>query len=224
MSITYSSLAYRVGCTLALNVVMAIAVYVVGASVPCCLAQAGPADLTGRSPISGQEESAAQIQFDQAMKALQAGDVEHAGLSLQAIASSHPTYSSPLFNLGLIEQSQGRHDLAVSHFLGALSRAPNSAPIYSSLGISYRMLGQFKDAEKAYQAAISLDFNYALAHLNLAILYDVYLQQLNNALSEYEIYQGLLENPDPKVSTWIKDIRARAITAAATHPSRGDQP
>lgn len=155
----------------------------------------------------------AQSLFDEALRALQAGQSEQASLALQEISTKYPTYASPLINLGLLEQKANRHESAIAYFKRALERDARSVQARVGMGLSYRHLGKFKDAEAAYHAAIAADASYAPAHLNLGILHDLYLQQAAPALQEYETYQSLLATPDTKVAMWIKDLRGRLGSA-----------
>ena len=52
----------------------------------------------------------------------------------------------------------------------------------NELGIVERKLGKFAEAEAAYQRTIAAEPNYAPAHLNLGVLYDLYLAQPQKAL------------------------------------------
>jgi tetratricopeptide (TPR) repeat protein len=168
--------------------------------------------------------AAAHSAFDEAMRALQAGQTDQASLSLQELAVKYPALSSPLINLGLMEQKQNRHEAAVVYFTRALERDAKSAFTNTHLGISYRQLGKLKEAEAAYRAAININASYALAHLNLGILYDLYLQQPTQAVQEYETYQGLLATPDAKVATWLKEVKGRLGNVATKTDKVGVQP
>ena len=73
----------------------------------------------------------------------------------------------------------------------------------------YRKLGRFKDADDAYQRAVQIDPNYALAYLNLGVLCDLYLQQPQRALEAYERYLALAATPDAKVNGWVTELKKR---------------
>jgi tetratricopeptide (TPR) repeat protein len=79
----------------------------------------------------------------------------------------------------------------------------------NQLGIIQRQRGNFNQALTAYQRAIALDDNYALAHRNLGILYDIYLQQPDSALTHYEKYLLLSGDSSKEVSNWIIDLKRR---------------
>ncbi len=79
----------------------------------------------------------------------------------------------------------------------------------NELGITERGLGKFADAEAAYQRAIAADPNYAPAHLNLGVLYDLYLGQPQKALDEFERYIGIA-GENKQVDGWMVELRKRA--------------
>ena len=187
------------------------------------LATTGNADAVSEA-APASVPTAGQAQFDEAMRALRAGEMDQASLTFQELALRYPTLVSPLINLGLMEQKQNRHESAVSYFVRALERAPDSPVVYTNLGVSYRNLGKLKDAETVYLAAIAADSNYPQAHFNLAILQDVYLQNPEKAIHEYETYQSLLTVPDTKVTAWIKDIKGRIGELNGKAASTGAQP
>jgi tetratricopeptide (TPR) repeat protein len=70
-------------------------------------------------------------------------------------------------------------------------------------------MGQLGKAREAYEQAIALDPDYALALLNLGILYDVYLWDGRRALELYDRYLSLSQGGDDKVKKWASDLRNR---------------
>ena len=93
--------------------------------------------------------------------------------------------------------------------LQATTIKPDDAIAYNHLGVVYRELGEFKQAQQAYEQALKLKPDYAAAYLNIGILYDVYLNNLAQALVNYEKYQTLNGSPDDKVEKWIVDLKRR---------------
>ena len=51
---------------------------------------------------------------------------------------------------------------------------------------------------------------YARAHFNLAVLGELYLQDMNLALNHFRAYQNLQKLPDENVANWIVDLERRA--------------
>ena len=77
-----------------------------------------------------------------------------------------------------------------------------------------RRAGRFADAETHYLACIEAQPAYANAHLNLAILYELYMGRLGEALAAYNEYQLALPEPDTKVGGWMMDLERRVAAVA----------
>ena len=56
--------------------------------------------------------------------------------------------------------------------------------------------------------AVTVSPDYALAHYNLGVLNELYLQRLETALQHFETYQSLV-GEDKQVEKWISDLRRR---------------
>lgn len=153
-------------------------------------------------------ERAAQ-QFAEALQSLEAGKLTDAELELQQLALAYPEFPGPHVNLGLLYERAGRLDAAERALREALNRDPGNVLAHTQLGVVYRKLGRFKEAEGAYLAALGADPNYAPAHLNFGVLCDLYLQQPERALQEFERYQELSGNSDKRVANWIAELRSR---------------
>ena len=128
---------------------------------------------------------------------------------LTEITRKYPSLAGPFTNLGLVYIKKGKFTEAKQALLQATTIKPGDAVAYNHLGVAYRELGEFKQAQQAYEEALKLKPDYADAHLNIGILYDVYLNDLNQALLQYQQYQSLSNSPDPKVEKWIVDLKRR---------------
>jgi len=115
----------------------------------------------------------------------------------------------------------GRSDRAIADYSAAIQLDPKSAVAYNYLGIAYRHLGKFTEAEAAYRSALNIDESYALAHLNLGVLCDLYLQQPERALAEFQRYLELAAAPEPQVAAWVKELQRRAGNAKSPSNSAG---
>jgi tetratricopeptide (TPR) repeat protein len=160
------------------------------------------------APLEAPVPPEAQMQFDNAVATLNSGNTGAAEQSFRALSASHPAYAGPLLNLAIIQTKAGRLDDAHRSLTDAIARKA-SAQAYNQLGIVNRRLGKFKEADEAYQRAIEVDPNYALAHLNLGVLCDLYLQQPQRALEAYERYLALADAPDAKVNGWVTELKNR---------------
>ena len=97
---------------------------------------------------------------------------------------------------------------AESAFKTVLAHNPASATAGNELGIVERRLGKFTDAQAAYERSIAADPNFAAAHLNLGVLYDLYLAQPQKALEEFERYLAIAGD-NKQVAGWVVELRIR---------------
>jgi len=148
-------------------------------------------------------------QFEKALTLLGAGDFAPAQKEFQRLSETYPNYSGPLANLGIAYLKTGKLAEAEKALKAATQRGEPSAATFNQLGIVYRKLGRFKEADEAYTRATHIDPSYALAHLNLGVLSDMYLQQPQRALTEFQSYLQLVPNPDARVAAWVKELQGR---------------
>jgi tetratricopeptide (TPR) repeat protein len=160
------------------------------------------------APVEAPIPQEAQMQFDNAVAAMNAGNTGSAEQSFRTLSAAYPALAGPLLNLAILQTKSGKLEDAEKSLNDAIARKP-SAAAYNQLGIVYRRLGRFKQADEAYQRAIQADESYALAYLNLGVLCDLYLQQPQRALEAYERYVALAPSPDAKVNGWITELKTR---------------
>ena len=72
-----------------------------------------------------------------------------------------------------------------------------------------KLLLQTVNSKTSYKKAIDINSNYANAHLNLGILYDLYFYDFPNAIKHYNNYQALTKNTNKQVEKWIIDLERR---------------
>jgi tetratricopeptide (TPR) repeat protein len=152
---------------------------------------------------------ATQRAYDDARRALAAGRTQDAERGFRALVQSNPELGGPHAQLGLMHRQAGKLPESVAEFEQATKVNPKQPLYFNQLGISYRQQGQFAKAKEAYERAISLDASYAAPQLNLAILYDLYLRDNQQALAQYERYQVLSAGKDATVTKWIADLKNR---------------
>jgi tetratricopeptide (TPR) repeat protein len=89
------------------------------------------------------------------------------------------------------------------------------APALNQLGMLLRRNGKFLEAEAAYLKAVTAKPDYALAHYNLGVLNELYLQRLDSALQHFERYQEIVGG-DEQVEKWITDLQRRVAASQRT--------
>ena len=156
-----------------------------------------------------------QQYYVQALASLKSGKTERALKLLLQISNAAPDMPYVFTNLGLAYFKLQQPKLAEQAFKQAIASNKKDAVAHNHLGILQRQKGQFKEARTHYQRSLAIDSDYASAHLNLGILFDIYLQDLKQALRHYQKYQALVSEEDTQVAGWIVDIQRRLKSTTA---------
>ena len=160
-------------------------------------------------PVAPEPIEFHQQLYGQALTALKSGDTEEALVLLTQLSQDTPDKPRLFTNLGLAYLQLEQSELAEQAFGQAIARNPEDAVAYNHLGILQRRKGLFQEALVQYQRAIEIDSEYARAHFNLGILFDLYLQDLEKALQQYRKYLDLTSEENAEVAGWIVDIERR---------------
>ena len=147
--------------------------------------------------------------YEDAVATLKSGKTAQALELLVQVSNDAPDKPYVFTNLGLAYFKLQELDLAEQAFKQAIARDNKDAVAHNHLGVLQRQRGEFNEARDRYQRAIAIDSGYASAHLNLGILFDIYLQDLEQALRHYQKYQSLVSQQDTQVANWIVDIQRR---------------
>ncbi|MEM7208978.1 MAG: tetratricopeptide repeat protein [Pseudomonadota bacterium] len=144
-----------------------------------------------------------------AVSALQNSAPQTAIELLREPVLEYPQYAALGLNLGIAYFSNEQQEEAQGAFEVVLQNHPGNAVAHNYLGLIQRRSGFFGEARESYQRAISGDETYSLAHLNLGILCDVYLQDLDCALKHYNAYEALQGEISKEIKGWIIDLQRR---------------
>ena len=153
--------------------------------------------------------------FEQAAAIMAGGDLVDAELRFKEFLRRYPDYPGGHVNLAIIHIYNGDETAAQADIDAALALNPNYPAALNQQGMLFRRNGKFIEAEAAYLKAVTAVPDYALAHYNLGVLNELYLQRLDNALQNFEQYQ-LLVGGDKQVEKWIIDLRRRVAANLRT--------
>jgi TolA-binding protein len=160
---------------------------------------------TGSAPVPAEARalfSAADVQLKQ-------GALDRAQEKFATLAEKYPDLSGPWVKLGEIAEDREQYAQAVGYYREAISRNKNNVNAYIALGMVQRRLGRFNDAQDTYLAALDVWKDFPEAHLNLAILYDLYADEAEAAQKHYEAYDFLTGSKDQDVQKWLVEVRNR---------------
>ncbi|MEW5755032.1 MAG: tetratricopeptide repeat protein [Pseudomonadota bacterium] len=165
---------------------------------------------------------AASAEFSKALKSMADKKYDQAEEQLLEMARQYPDLPGVYANLGILYTQTDRDKEAQESFQRALELKPNFPAVLNHLAYLHRTQGRFELALKTYEQALKIDPAYADTHLNLGILYDLYLMEPVNALRQYQIYVDMARPPenDP-VRKWVTDLSTRA-EKTAQEPQQGN--
>ena len=146
----------------------------------------------GNASFGAEVPPEAQTLYEQAVAVMAAGDLVDAELRFKEFLLQYPGYPGAWVNLAIIHRENGNDEQARSDIERALAIDPNHPVALNQQGLLLRKNGNFLEAEAAYLKAVTASPEYALAHYNLGVLNELYLQRLDAALQHFEIYQSLV--------------------------------
>ena len=127
---------------------------------------------------------------------------------LEKVIEQSPGVTAPYIDIAIACQHVGKLEQAEEYLKTALHLVPEH-PVASNLyGLLFRKTGRFAEARAIYEKAIERFPEYYPVHRNLGILCDLYLNDPECALEQYEIYSQAMPE-DQQVKLWIADLRAR---------------
>ena len=160
-------------------------------------------------PMNVKVSGSVNRDFTQAVEYLQGERYPEAIELLQSVVEREQRLSAPYVNLGIAYFKTGDEKHAEESFLEALRAAPQDPIASSELGVLYRHQGRFDEAKTTYTESLQLHPENLPLIKNLGILCDLYLQDVNCALAQFEQYLKY-QPEDAKVAIWVTDLKRRA--------------
>ena len=166
---------------------------------------------TGDAPVPGAKAAPLAEKdrnaYASALAELEKGNAKEAAASLTKIANANPGYLDAWINLASANYKLNDFGAAKRAIGHAHQLQPTSADINNIRGLISAEEGRYKDAEQLYLAALKLDPKSASTHYNLALLYDVYYQDIAQAISHYESYLSLSNQKDEETEAWTDELK-----------------
>ncbi|MFL0802841.1 MAG: tetratricopeptide repeat protein [Agarilytica sp.] len=171
--------------------------------------------------LEGRIKKEAVTKFIEARRALKSNELELSAQLFEEVSVIAPGLSGPWVMRGDIALKSQDKALAVEHFKKAISVNVKNINAYLKLAKTQRQLGNFIDAQNTYANALSVWPDFPEAHLNLGILYDIYLNHPLRAQKHMEAYVFLTEDENTQVSLWLREIQKRTGVAPSLIQQKG---
>lgn len=146
-------------------------------------------------------------EYKRGLIALNSNNDDEAQKIFKDFIEDKPKLAGPYTNLALIHYKKKEYDKALELVNKALARNPTQAEAYQLRAQIFVNKGKIHDAKNDYLKAIELKPDYINAQYNLALLYDIYLQEIVLAITHYEIYLSLIKKPDEATQEWVNHLK-----------------
>lgn len=145
--------------------------------------------------------------YEQALSQLSAEKPEKAEKTLHKLAQSHPGNPGLWINLANACYQSNQLEKANTAVKHAQKLNGNTPELYNIAGLVAVANGDYKNAEKHYLTVLKLNSNAANTHYNLALLYDVFFQDIRRAVTHYEQYLALGNQDDEETTNWLEELK-----------------
>ncbi|MFK5950133.1 MAG: tetratricopeptide repeat protein [Methylococcales bacterium] len=168
-----------------------------------------------KSPDSGSSDNSIQSKptskaerekYRSGITALYNNDLSKAQRIFHEFIRNKPELAGGYSNLALVHFKKKEYEKSLKQVNKALKLNPKQAQALNLRAQLYILDGKIHAAKDDYLLAIKTKPNYANAQYNLALLYDVYLQEIELAIKHYKIYMSLLKKPDETTKEWITHL------------------
>jgi len=168
------------------------------------------------TPVAATQSLAADdiLRYREAITYLNENRLDRAEELLTEIIAQRPELAGPRANMALLQIKNNQLDKAEQSLQLALERNPNMPQAYNLLGYIEKQRGHILKAKEDFQRAINEKPDYAIAHYNIALLDDIYLQDVPSAIQHYKRYLELTDNQDKETINWVGELE-RSLTRGA---------
>ena len=153
-------------------------------------------------------DAEARGEFERAVVMMNDGNNDKAIELLTKVTERSPGVTAPYINIAMAYMRTGKPEPAEQHLKTALELIPDHPVASNEYGLLLRKGGRFKEAREIYEKSLASFPDYLPVHRNLGILCDLYLNDPECALRQFEIYSEGMP-ADAQVKIWISELRMR---------------
>ena len=147
--------------------------------------------------------------FDQAVAFMEQKEYQKAVVLLEKVIEASPGVTAPYVNIAIAYRKTGKPEEAEKNLKTALELFPGHPIASNEYGLLLRKSGRFSEARNVYEQALEQFPEFLPARRNLGILCDLYLNDPQCALAQFEQYSQV-RSEDEDVKLWISELRLRS--------------
>lgn len=125
---------------------------------------------------------------------------------LSRLHRMRPSHTGIAVNLAICE-FQLKQFIESQNILNKILDKDAPAQAYNLQGLLHVQNNAHIEALKSYERALKLDNTLFDAHFNIALLYDVYFQNIEAAYKHYQTYLALTPLEDEDTKNWLEQLK-----------------
>ncbi|HSX85282.1 MAG TPA: tetratricopeptide repeat protein [Cellvibrio sp.] len=145
--------------------------------------------------------------YQNAVARIEEGEAGKAIGGLQKLTQAHPGQPGIWLNLAIAQYQEGELDKAKTTLDQAQRLTDKIPEMYNLAGLIAVDEGDYTTADKHYQKALKLNKHFADAHYNLALLCDIFYQDIERAVEHYQQYLTLIKQEDKATTAWVEELK-----------------
>ncbi len=150
-----------------------------------------------------------QALHKQARQALAEAEFDQAEQYLNRMDGVHRHHPDVLADRAMLARLRDDIGQAERLYREVLVIEPGHPVAANDLALITRERGEVDESRALLQSALEKHPEEPRLHYNLAVLYELYLLELPDALEHYRAYERLSGGTDDRVSNWIQDLERR---------------
>lgn len=160
-------------------------------------------------------------EFKRAVVLMNDGKNDKAIELLTKVIARSPGVTAPYIDIAVAFMRTGKPEPAENYLKTALELVPHHPVASNEYGLLLRKAGRFQEARGIYEKSLASFPDYLPIHRNLGILCDLYLNDPECALRQFELYSEGMP-ADAQVKIWIAELRMRLGRAVKPMPQAQD--
>jgi tetratricopeptide (TPR) repeat protein len=175
----------------------------------CSTGQSPTQETAKKADIQSTKSTKIELSvYTNALIALNNNELDKAQRLFTKMSKLQPDIAGSWANLALISVKKEQYKNAEKLIKTALQKNPKMVQALNLMASLEQRKGNIINAKELYQEALTYNPKYALAHYNIALIYDIYLQDIPKAINHYQLYLLNSKNKDVQTSQWLEGLQA----------------